>query len=154
MAEIDEVRERIGWLKVLFGLTAAILASLLSWLLTDLVEKYPDILKKLLYLDVLNWWYVVAFVVIAATPLTIFHLVRLQSLSRRVLFVGLVAVVAVGLAVCLVADVQERFSDFPRFSELNSWHAGAAFVVSALAFMLLVSMWEISSLIRRLRGLE
>ena len=151
MAEIDEVRERIGWLKVLFGLTAAILASLLSWLLTDLVEKYPDILKKLLYLDVLNWWYVVAFVVIAATPLTIFHLVRLQSLSRRVLFVGLVAV---GLAVCLVADVQERFSDFPRFSELNSWHAGAAFVVSALAFMLLVSMWEISSLIRRLRGLE
>ena len=154
MAEIDEVRERIGWLKVLFGLTAAILASLLSWLLTDLVEKYPDILKKLMYLDVLNWWYVVAFVVIAATPLTIFHLVRLQSLSRRVLFVGLVAVVAVGLAVCLVADVQERFSDFPRFSELNSWHAGAAFVVSALAFMLLVSMWEISSLIRRLRGLE
>lgn len=49
MSEIDEIKELIGYLKVIFALVLATTIGLISWL----VQNYQSADKLLLYTDVL-----------------------------------------------------------------------------------------------------
>ena len=50
MSEIDEIKEFIGYLKVIFALVLATTIGLISWL----VQNYQSADKLLLYADVLR----------------------------------------------------------------------------------------------------
>lgn len=151
MAEIDEVKERIGWLKVLFGLTAAINASLLSWLLTDLAEKHPDLSERLLsYWEELDVWHVGAFLVLMASPLMSFIPMRMKRFGKKAFFFCLVVVVDFFLLFYLIMNLPNP----PYLRALDLWHVGALFMTAILSLILLIGMWEINYLIRRLGELK
>ena len=151
MASKDAIKERIGWLKVLFGVTAAVLASLLGWLLADLSE-HPDLLGEFLFLDVLSWVNFVVFLAIAASPLTMFHLTRRGSTFRKVAFVVVVAVVDVAMLIYLIGDLYAKKPKLEHMDMLNSWHEGAIVTIAILSLALLASIWEVNKLIERLEA--
>ena len=127
MLSNDAIKERIGWLKVLFSLTAVVYVSLLSWLLSGLSE-HPELLKELLFLEVLSWLNIVVFlmIVIAALPLTMFYLTkwRVSTLMKVPIILG-IAVVVVALLIHMIYDLNARARDLKHLDELNSWHMGA-----------------------------
>ena len=71
MSEIDEIKEFIGYLKVVFALVLATTIGLISWL----VQNYQSAGKLLLYADVL-------LVVVLVITLTLINRKILSDIKR------------------------------------------------------------------------
>lgn len=159
MAVIDEVKERIGWLKVLFGFAAATVAALMGWLLIQLQEHFRSLrLEDVLDPERLNLWHAGAFVFILGSYLMM-PLLRWSAdkFSRRVVVyicVGLVVVFDLALVAWLVVDLGESFAASPLIRTLNLWHAGAMLVMAYLLIFMLSAMYVISTSIKKLRYLN
>ena len=83
MAAIDEVKEPIGWLKVLFSFAAATVAALMGWLLIQLQEHFRNLrLEDVLEPGRLNLWHAGAMLVVAY--LLVFMLSAMYVISTSI----------------------------------------------------------------------
>ena len=156
MARIDEIRERIGWLRVLFSITAVIDFALMGWLLTELEEKLPDLrLEDVLQLENFGVLHAIAFFLVVASSLAPFVLARIFVESRWRVFTGLL-VVTIDLVLLwwLFAELEEGIVTTILRETVTLWHAGAVFTIGLLSFGLLSAMWEMDKLIRTLGELK
>ena len=159
MAAIDEVKERIGWLKVLFSFAAATVAALMGWLLIQLQEHFRNLrLEDVLDPGRLDLRHAGAFAFILGSYF-VMPLLRWSAdkYSRRVIMfigIGLVVVFDLALVAWLVVDLGECFAASPLIHTLNLWHAGAMVVMAYLLIFMLSAMYVISASIKKLRNLQ
>ena len=154
MAAIDEVKERIGWLKVLFRFSAATVAALMGWLLIQLQQRFRNLrLEDVLNLERLNLWHAGAFIfILASFPVVLVLRWRAGRYFGRVI-IGLVVAIDFSLLSWLVLELEKATETAQLWKVLNLWHVGAVVVATYFLILMLSAMYEISTSIRNLRFL-
>lgn len=155
MAVIDEVKERIGWLKVLFSFSAATVAALMGWLLIQLQERFQILrLEDVLNLEMLNLLHAGVFIFILASFPVVLALRWYAGRFFGRVIVGIVVVADVALLSWLVLVLEKATETAQLWKALNLWHVGAVVVTTYFLILMLSAMYEISTSIRNLRSLE